>query len=155
LTASHYFEKLFLLSEKTNENYLKSFGLMYQESRNNNFDDNLPRNFLFKFDKIDLFYNCDLLLSASEDINDLALIWKYFKRQNLKYKVQLKTTWIESFVIKGNIFILDWFLGGKRYLKLKATDINTLNTDEPWSKKGNGSMHYSCSTMTVTHTKYK
>ena len=128
LSATHYFAYLALLSEKLKENYLKTKNLIYHESRDTKFDDILPRKFLLKFDTIDLFYNWDLMLSASNDLNDLALITKYFKRQNLSYRVLNKVSYIESVEIIGNNLIIDWYLGGRRYLKFKATDVLTINT---------------------------
>ena len=128
LTATHYFAYLALLSEKLNENYLKTKGFIYQESRDTRYEDIVPRRFLLKFDAIDLFYNWDLMLSASNDLNDLVLISKYFKRQNLNYRVQHKISFVESVEITGNSLIVDWFLGGRRYLKFKATDVKTVDT---------------------------
>lgn len=155
LTATNHFACLDLMSEKRKQNYLHTKGLIYQESRDNRYEDKLPRKFLLKFDTIDLFYNCDLLLSASKDINDLSLISKYFKRQNVLYKVQKKFSWIESVEFIGNKLIIDWFLGGRRYLKFVATGVNTVETGKAWSKLSEGSMHYTFSTLVVTHTKIK
>lgn len=56
---------------------------------------------------------------------------------------------------KGDKLIIDWLLGGKRYLKFVATDINTIDTGMPWSKHKDGAMHYTFSTVTVTHLKFK
>ena len=128
LSANHYFAYLALLSENLKENYLKTKGLTFRESRDLNYDDILPRKFLLKFDTIDLFYNWDLMLSASNDLNDLVLITKYFKRQNMNYKILNKLSFIESVEIDGNNLIIDWFLGGRRYLKFKATDVKTIKT---------------------------
>ena len=128
LSANHYFAYLALLSENLEENYLKTKGLTFRESRDLNYDDILPRRFLLKFDTIDLFYNWDLMLSASNDLNDLVLITKYFKRQNMNYKILNKLSFIESVEIDGNNLIIDWFLGGRRYLKFKATDVKTIKT---------------------------
>lgn len=80
LTAKNIFENFTLLSDKVHRNhmnrdgknarliilgrksrtqtvYLNTRDLVVQESRNNNYEDKLPREFLFKFETIDLFYN--------------------------------------------------------------------------------------------------
>lgn len=88
------------------------------------------------------YYNADVLLSASPDINDLVLISKYFKRQNVMYKIFKKTQWIECVEIFGDKFELDWVLGGRRNLRFKMTDIRTEDTKKPWSKFKENSMHY-------------
>jgi len=168
LTAKNYFASLTLLSDRVmksqmNRNgraqsrtvYLATKGLLYQERRDNSFENKLPRRFLLKFDTIDLFYNCDLLLSASEDINDLSLISKYFKRQNVNYKVQKKASFTEALDFVGNKLIIDWYLGGRRYLKFVATDIDSVDCGIPWSNKKDGAMHYTFSTISVSHTKFE
>lgn len=155
LTSKMYFSNLALLSDKLKQNYLQTSNLIYEDSRNDRFETELPRKIKIKFDTIDLFYNCDLLLSAFEDINDLVLISKYFKRQNHKYKIFRKQQWIESVELTGNKFIIDWFLGGRRYLKFLMTDVKTVDMKKAWSKLKEGSMQYFCSTFSVVHTKFK
>ena len=147
LTLTMYFSDVSLLSEKLKQNYLQAKNLIYKDSRVERYEDHIPRIIHIKFDTIDLFYNCDLLLSASKDINDLVLISKYFKRQNVNYKISRKMQWIESVQFWGNKFIVDWFLGGRRYLKFQVTDIRTMDTRKPWSKLKDSSMHYTCSTF--------
>lgn len=96
-----------------------------------------------------------MLLSASEDINDLALITKYFKRQNTNYRIQKKISFIDKMEFEGDKLIIDWYLGGRRYLKFVATDVRTVRTGDSWSLRKNGSMHYIFSSLTVNHTKIR
>jgi hypothetical protein len=96
-----------------------------------------------------------LLLSASEDINDLALITKYFKRQNTNYKIQKKISYIDKMEFDGDKLIIDWYLGGRRYLKFVATDVRTVRTGHSWSFEEKSSMHYIFSSLTVSHTKFR
>ena len=74
-----YFSNVSLLTETLKQNYLQTKILIYRDSRVERYEDHISRNIQIKFDNIDLFYNCDILLSTSKDINDLVLISKYFK----------------------------------------------------------------------------
>jgi len=57
ITAGHLFTSLYLSSDRTNQNYLKTKNLKFQEIRDNRLPDTLPRKFLVEFNILDLFYN--------------------------------------------------------------------------------------------------
>ncbi|CAI2377772.1 unnamed protein product [Moneuplotes crassus] len=155
INASHLFSSVSLMSPRLRQNYLKTHGLKYQEIRDNRFADVLPRQFYVEFNVLDFFYNCDFLLCTEKDLNDLALISKYFKRQNILYKLKKKHMYTEKLELRGDELIIDWLLGGRRYLKFTAMNIETLDTGKAWSNLSDGSMHYKCSMLTVTHIKDK
>ena len=111
----------------------------------------VPKRIYLIFDTLNINWNCDLLLESSDELNDLSIIGKYFSRQTSKYKFKKKEVWTERVIFRGNKFDLNWALGGNRYINFHATEVETVDTEEPWSKNGNGCMIYEARKMIMSH----